>query len=249
MAVSVDRATRNLQQGVVEVQRAFAAGSPTGAAYDRVGRLVEASVNITWVAGAARRGGPDLQVVVLDGEPPAHLNADATFQANRDADGGVRVYVQRRSYTPLWAAVSLFHELDHVLDYLEGVWPNPESISESDWWAGEARAYHREALLIDLAVAGGRLVPALDTLAARGLDLLLDGDPEDIGSTVYSEVVPARLRRGQEFHERGARNTALAFAAVLAATVTPESLNHVADLSSSGQELRRAAVQWGYLNA
>jgi hypothetical protein len=243
--VSVDRAVRMLQQGVEEVRSALADRRPAGAAYARVERLVAASQRIEWVRRPVV-GGSDLQVVVLEGDAPPQLNADATFQANRDTDGRVRVYVRRRPYTSAWAAMSLFHELDHVLDHLEGVWLSPDNISESDWWAGEARAYHREALLIDTVIAEGRLLPALDSLADQGLNQLLGRDSDDVGGTLYADVVPPRRRHRQGDYERGARNVALAFAAVLATAAKPGRLDKVEDLSAHGRDLRRAAERWGF---
>lgn len=245
-AVSANRTLRVLQQGVNEVQRAVAARRPAGVAYARVQRLIDASRQIAWMTGSAPRGGPELQVIILDGAPPSHLNSDATFQANKDGDGNVRVYVQRRSYTPLWAGMSLFHELAHVLDYLENVWRDPNSIDVSEMWAGEARAYHSEALLIDTVIADGRLLPALDELSMQGLARLLTRGIDDIGSTLHNDVVPPRHRRGQEDRERGARNVALAFAAVLATGAVPRRLEDVEDLSGLGETLRHAAETWGF---
>jgi len=243
---SVERTIRDLQVGVGVVQTALAAGQRVGVAYKRVERIADASRQIAWVAAMGNyvpSGGPDVQVVVLEGQPFEPLDRDATFQANEDRDGRTRIYVQCRPYTALWAAIALFHELDHVLDHLDGTWP--AKATSADWWNAEARAYHREALIIDVVV-GGTLLPLLDKLARAGLPALLARNSDDIGHTLYWEAFPARLRSpAKGIYERGARNAALAMAAVVAAEAAPRSLTDMGE-SLAGREVRRAAEAWGF---
>lgn len=159
-----------LRQGVETVQQAIESMECSGVGYQRVTRLIEASRRITWayeqdgdIRAAEACTVTEIQVVVLGGAPHLGMNPNSTFQTREEADGYTRVYVQRRPYTPSWAGIVLFHELDHVLDHLDGTWPL--RATTENWWDAEARAYHREALLID-AGSGGRLLPILTNLVS-----------------------------------------------------------------------------------
>lgn len=137
------------------------------------------------------------------------------------------------------------HELDHALDHLDGAWA--EDGGSDAWWQAEARAYHREALVID-AVAGGRLLPALTKLAERESSRPLQQmDLARLGSTTYDGVFPGASSEvpASEF-ERDTRAVALGFGAVLATACHPTSLADVADVSQHSAVVRAAAKTWGF---
>lgn len=248
---STDRMLTVLRRGVETVQQAVEALAQDGVGYDRLDRLMDVSRRITWtyeengsVFAAEDTVATDVQVTVLgEGSPPG-LDATSTFQTQEDDDGYTRIYVRRRPFTPTWAGIVVFHELDHVLDHLDGVWPS--DATPEDWWAAEARAYHRELLVID-AVAGGRLLPAVNALVStRGLDELLERQPDDLAGELYRETFPASLRQPPASEpERWVRSAALAMGLVVAASAHPVQPPEIA-ASNAAADLRRAAATWGW---
>ena len=239
-----------LKRGIETVQRALATHSTNGDGYDRVHQLVDLSGQITWIylhgtelIAAEDTTVSDVQVVVINDEIPLGLNQDVTFQTREEDGGTVRIYVQRRPFTSTWAGIALFHELDHVLDHLDGSWPS--NATSDDWMAAEARAYHREALVID-AVSGGNLLPALAELTAkRTMGELLALGADEVSSDLYRRSFTGRLREPhQSESERGARAAAFAFGAVVAAHASPVSLMNLTT-SSAGSAVRDAAAHWG----
>ena len=240
-----------LRRGVETVRQAVETSPREGVGYDRLDRLVDASRRITWtyeekgsIFAAEDTVATDVQVTVLgEGSPPG-LDETSTFQAQEDDDGYTRIYVRRRSFTPTWAGIVLFHELDHVLDHLDGVWPS--DATPEDWWAAEARAYHRELLVVD-AVTSGRLLPAVDALVStKGLDQLLERQPEDLAGELYREAFPASRRQPPASEpERWVRSAALAMGLVVAASAYPAQPPEV-PASNAAADLRRAAATWGW---
>jgi hypothetical protein len=250
--VSTKKTLTVLQRGVDIVRRAIEADSRVGVAYDRVHRLADLSQRITWAyvvgkgvyAADGTAASTVVQVAVLDGPPPPRLNQDATFQAHQGDDGFLRIFVQPRRYTATWAGIVLFHELDHVLDSLDGA--TPLSSAGEDWWNAEARAYHRVALIID-AVSGGRFVPAVTGLAAtRSVSDLVDCDPEQLGEDLYRQAFGGRVPEPPKSAPEGwARSASLVFGAVVATHAYPVSLADLTE-SSAGPTLRLAAEAWGW---
>lgn len=251
---SIERVFSVLREGVETVQRAIDSMECSGVGYERVMRLVEASRRITW---AYEQGGAiyaaetgvvtDVQVAVLGGSPPTGVGLDtnSTFQTREVGDGYTRIYVRRRPYTPTWAGIVLFHELDHLLDHLHMTWPRVAT--REDWWAAEARAYHREVLIID-AVSGGGLLPILSELVSgTNLDELLGRQPHDLGDDLYRHAFPAGIREpAASQSERWARTAGLALGAtVTTADAYPTSLVDLVE-STAGPQLRRAARLWGW---
>jgi len=248
---STDRMLTVLRRGVETVQQAVESGPQEGDGYDRVRRLLKVSRRITWtyeeggsVYAAEDTTATDVQVTVLGGALPPGLDPNSTFQTREEDDGYTRVYVQRRPYTPTWAGIVLFHEFDHVLDHLDGTWPR--QATTEDWWDAEARAYHRELLVID-AVAGGRLLPILSGLVSTsGVNELISRQPDDLSSDLYRQAFPARLREAPASEpERWVRSAAFALGAIVAADAHPASPRDVRE-SGAGPELRRAAGAWGW---
>lgn len=239
-----------LRRGVDLVQEAVDSFSSVGQAWDRVRRLVETSHHITWayvedgtVVAVENTRVTEVQVAVL-ARGPDDLDLRSTFQTLEGDDGVPRVYVRRRPFTAAWAGIVLFHELDHVLDHLEGTWPAQPTVD--DWWEAEARAYHREALVID-AVCEGRFLMAIRDLAAtHALTDLFDRDPHELASDLLRQSVsPSISESARSEAERWTRSAAVAMAAVVAVAAHPVGL---ADLpsSASGSEVRRAAAAWGW---
>jgi hypothetical protein len=250
--VSSQRTLSVLRRGADIVRRAVAAGTPFGAGHHQVVRVVQLSQRITWAytvgnaVYAADRSNvtTDVQVAVIEGAPPATLNRDATFQAHQGDDGFPRIYVQPRRYTVTWAGIVLFHWLGRVLEHLEGV--TPLGASGEDWWNAEARAYHRDALIID-AVSGGRLLPALAGVAAsETIPDLLGRDPDKLSDNLYWQAFGGRSPDPpKSTPERWARSASLIFGAVVATHAHPVSLADLSE-SSAGPELRQAATAWGF---
>jgi hypothetical protein len=250
--VSSKKTLTVLQRGVEIVRQAIEADTRVGVGYARVQRLAELSRRITWAyvvgngvyAADGTAATNEVQVAILQGPPPARLNQDATFQAHEGDDGFPRIYVQPRRYTATWAGIVLFHELDHVLDRLDGA----ASLSGAgeDWWNAEARAYHHVALIID-AVSGGRFLPALAGLAAvRSVSDLVDCDPEHLSEDLYRQAFGGRVPEPPRSAPEGwARSASLVFGAVVATHAHPVSLADLTE-SSAGPELRRAAETWGW---
>jgi hypothetical protein len=250
--VNAKKALSVLQRGVTIVRRAVDGSTHVGAGYNEVERLAELSQRITWAfivgngvyAADGSTATSDVQVGVVDGAPPASLNQGAIFQAHQGYDGFPRIYVLPRRCTATWAGVLLFHELGHVLEHLEGA--SPLRSAGDDWWNSEARAYHRDALIVD-ALSGGRLLPALSKLAATSsASDLIGRDPDELSENLYWHAFGGRVPDpAKSTTERWARSATLAFSAVVTAAAHPVSL---ADLprSSAGPELQRAATVWGW---
>ena len=137
-----------------------------------------------------------------------------------------------------------FHELGHVLEHVEGA--SPLTASGEDWWNAEARAYHRDALIID-AVSGGRLLPALAGLAAaHSTSDLVGRDPEKLSENLYWQAFGGRSPDPpKSSSERWARSASLALGAIVATAAHPVSLADSSE-SSAGPELRQAATAWGW---
>lgn len=250
--VNAKKALTVLQRGVNIVRRAVDGSTHVGAGYNEVERLAELSQRITWAytvgdgvyAADGSTATSDVQVAVVDGAAPASLKQNAIFQAHQGYDGFPRIYVLPRRCTATWAGILLFHELGPVLEHLEGA--SPLRSSGDDWWNSEARAYHRDALIID-AVSGGLLLPALGNLANTCSTFDVIGrDPDELSENLYWHAFGGRVPDpAKSTTERWARSAALAFGAVVATAAHPVSL---ADLprSSAGPELQRAASVWGW---
>jgi hypothetical protein len=250
--VNAKKALTVLQHGVQIVRRAVDGGTRVGAGHDQVHRLAGFSQHITWayVVGngvyAADRSAAtgDVQVAVIDGVPPPGLDRDAAFQARRGEDSSLRIYVQPQRFTDTWAGIVLFHELGHVLEHLAGV--SSLAATGPDWWNAEARAYHRDALIID-ALSGGRFLPALTRLTAdHSIADLIGRDPDDLSENLYWHAFGGRFPDpARSTAERWARSATLVFGAVIAMDAHPVSLADLSE-SSAGPELRRAATVWGW---
>ncbi len=243
---------QRLKLGVEGVQEALMRTDLQRIGYHRLASLLKASQRITWAYEldggiyAVDEDAPvtSVQVAVLCGEVPARLNRHATFQVQQDDDAITRVYVRPRPYTPTWAGILLFHELDHVVDHLDGTWP--ATPSADDWWSAEARAYHREALVIDAITNGGLLPVLLEIASNQTVDRLTSEDPLDLGQRLYSQTFPAELQQPPASEkELYARAAAFAMAAVVAIDAHPVSLADLA-ISGAGENLHVAAQAWGW---
>ena len=241
-----------LSQGATLVQQALSKRDLTVDGYSRIAEILDASHQITWAyvdaGGAIRRvgNGPvtEIQVVLLGDAAPPGLDGASSFQTNTDDDGGTRVYVRSIYCTPRWAGAVLFHELEHVIDHRDGVFPSDPR--PEDWWAEEARAYVHEALVLD-AVCGGSLLPRLDALC-REVDArsLLELSPVELSVRLQREAFPPAARTAAASSaEEHLRAAALSMAAVLAVEASPGPLATF-DASGAGMALRRAATAWGW---
>lgn len=248
--IDAEKALDNLRRGMDQIAGLW---RESGRSHQRVDQILGVASRLTWgisVDGQrwSHRSGPvegsEVRVVVLERDPAPQtaLVPGQAFQTFPEmwGDEVPTVYVSRMSYTTLWAGLVLCHELDHALEYRDGVSTPGES--ESDWDAAEGRVHRNEAVLLD-AITGGRF---MESVGGQDLEDLLNREPVGLASELMT-TVPARLRQphrseSEMYHRRGAL---IMSAVIVAALGSSDSVfgSSTTDVDL-GQVYRRAYKAW-----
>lgn len=238
-----DQVLETLRRGVGQVTNLWAT---SGRNHGRVQEVLALADRVTCGASDdgtrwTHRGGPEhgseARVVVLRTTPASWtgLGTEASFQTWPElwGDQVPTVYVRSVRFTTLWAGVVLCHELDHALEYQEGVSKPGES--RIHWDSAEGHVHQNEAVLLD-AIADGRFAASV---ARRRLDDLLRSDPIALASELMT-TIPARLQPHRSDSELLHRRGSLIMSAAMLSALNEEA---EPDL---GRVYHRAWDAWGY---
>lgn len=193
--MNVELALSDLKAGIKTVSEYW---HDSGHSNQRVTEILTVADAVSWgssptgidVSISQRGPSDDVRVIVLEQSPDrrTELHDRQAFQTwLQFGDKTPTVYFQHVSCTPLWLGIILCHELDHALEYRDGV-SKPED-QGSAWDAAEGRAYLHEGLLID-GVTRGRFRRNLTGFSFQNL---LKQSAASLSSMLYRDAFTGPL--------------------------------------------------------